>query len=118
MGSILAGITIVFAIAWCVTALLYRASAALRHLVWTCAFSAALVLAPLRWQVPHHFVATAVPTLTSMAPVTSIAAAPSARGTGLDWPDDCAGCLDYRHDDPAVETPGQCDSVARGRARR
>ena len=85
MASILAGITIVFAIAWCLTALLYRASAALRHMVWTCAFGAALVLAPLRWQVPHHIVATAIPTLAAIAPVTSVAAAPSARGVSIEW---------------------------------
>ncbi len=85
MVSILAGVTIVFAVGWCLTALLYRASAALRHMVWTCAFGAALVLAPLRWQVPHHIVATAIPTLVAMAPVTVIAAAPSARGTSIEW---------------------------------
>ena len=83
MASILEGITIVFAIAWCVTVLLYRASAALRHLVWTCAFGAALVIAPLRWQVPQHIVAaTALPRLA----VAAIAAPPTARATHLDWP--------------------------------
>ncbi len=82
MASILAGVTIVFTIAWCVTGLLYRASAALRHLVWTCAFGAALVLAPLRWQVPQHMVAT---TLVAV-PVTVIAATPSARAVIIDWP--------------------------------
>jgi TonB family protein len=87
MASILAGVTIVFAIAWCVTALLYQASAALRHLVWTCAFGAALVLAPLRWQVPqHHIVAPAIPTLAAIAPVTAVAVVPSARGANIDWP--------------------------------
>jgi TonB family protein len=85
MASILAGITIVFAIGWCATALLYRASAALRHLVWTCAFGAALVLAPLRWQVPHHMIAPAIPALAVMAPVRVITAAPAARGANIDW---------------------------------
>jgi hypothetical protein len=85
MGSILAGVTIVFAIGWCVTVLLHRASAALRHLVWTCAFGAALVLAPLRWKVPHHIVATAIPAFEAPAPVTAIAATPPARGASLNW---------------------------------
>lgn len=86
MGSILAGVTVVFAIAWCVTAVLYRASAALRHLVWTCAFGAALVLAPLRWQIPQHRIAApAIPALVTIGPVITNAAAPSARGASLDW---------------------------------
>jgi TonB family protein len=85
MVSILAGVTIVFAVGWCVTALLYRASAALRHMVWTCAFGAALVIGPLRWQVPPHIVATTIPTLTAIGPVTSVAAAPSARGVSIDF---------------------------------
>ncbi len=84
MVSILAGVTIVFAIGWRVTALLHRASAALRHMVWTCAFGAALVLAPLRWQVPHHVVAAALPSLVAMTPVTTIAAVPFAQGAGID----------------------------------
>jgi TonB family protein len=87
MASILAGITIVFAIAWCVTALLHRASAALRHLVWTCAFGAALALAPLRWQAPHHIVATAIPVsvMEPLAAGSAVFAAPSGHGTRLDW---------------------------------
>jgi beta-lactamase regulating signal transducer with metallopeptidase domain len=48
MASILAGITVIFALAWCVAGLLHRASASTRHLVWTCAIAAALLLAPLR----------------------------------------------------------------------
>jgi TonB family protein len=86
MVSIVAGITIVFTAAWCVTALLHRASAALRHLVWTCAFGAALLLAPLRWAIPHHIVAPAIPALAAMPPVRAIAAGPSAPGASIEWP--------------------------------
>jgi TonB family protein len=60
---LLAGITIVFALAWCAAGLLRRASAGLRHLVWTCAFAAVLLLAPLRWRVPHRIVAPALPAI-------------------------------------------------------
>src|SRR5579864_2186484 len=85
MASILTGITIIFAIAWCVAALLHQASAGLRHLVWTCAFGAALLLAPLRWQVPHHVVAATIPSLVAIPAVTTAVAAPAARGASLDW---------------------------------
>jgi TonB family protein len=57
MATVLAAITILFAIAWCITGLLYRGSAALRHAVWTGAFGAALVVAPLRWLIPHRVIA-------------------------------------------------------------
>ena len=46
---------------------------------------AALVLAPLRWQAPHHIVATTMPTPAAMSPVNGIAAVPSARRASLDW---------------------------------
>ena len=59
MASILAGITILFAAAWCAAGLLHRASAASRHAVWTCAFAAVLLLAPLRWGLPHHAITPA-----------------------------------------------------------
>jgi TonB family protein len=75
MTAILSGITIVFGVAWFLTALLPRASAALRHLVWTCSFAAVLLLAPLRWWVPHREIAAPLP---AIAATTGAAAARTA----------------------------------------
>jgi TonB family protein len=66
MASILAGITIVFAVAWVLTALLPRASAATRHMIWTCAFIAVLLLAPLRWRAPQRIVGKPLPAITAI----------------------------------------------------
>lgn len=57
MFLVLGAVTIFFAIAWCITGWLPRASAALRHAVWTGAFGAALAVAPLRWLMPHQVMA-------------------------------------------------------------
>lgn len=54
MLSLLAGITVLISIAWLFTVLLRRKSAALRHVVWTCAIAAILLYAPLRWRAPQH----------------------------------------------------------------
>jgi beta-lactamase regulating signal transducer with metallopeptidase domain len=43
----------ILAFAWLVTALMRRASAASRHLVWTCALAAAAILPPLATIAPH-----------------------------------------------------------------
>jgi TonB family protein len=75
MVSILTGITFLFALAWGVTALLRRASAALRHLIWTCAFGAVLLLAPLRWRLPQHAIAPALPAIASVT--TAVSAGPA-----------------------------------------
>ncbi len=71
-----AGITIIFGFAWCLAVLLRRASAALRHLVWTFAFAAVLLLAPLRWRAPHRIVATTIPAITTAT--TVVVARPAA----------------------------------------
>jgi TonB family protein len=72
MPSVLVGVTIVFALALCAAALLFRASAASRHLVWTCAFGAVLLLPPLRWRLPQRAIAqTVVPAIASTATVTA-----------------------------------------------
>jgi TonB family protein len=60
MAIVVCAITIIFAMAWCITGLLHRTSAALRHSVWTAAFGAALAVAPLRRLIPHPVIA-AVP---------------------------------------------------------
>jgi TonB family protein len=64
MSSILVGVTILFVLAWCAAGLLHRASAASRHVVWTCAFAAVLLLAPLRWRLPHRAIAPAAPAVS------------------------------------------------------
>jgi len=80
MEYVLAGVTILFALAWCAAALLHRASAALRHVVWTCALAAALLLAPLRWRLPHRAVLPPLSTVTAL----TVAATPRASSPGND----------------------------------
>jgi TonB family protein len=83
MITLLTSITIIFAAVWALTALLGRASAATRHMIWTCAFAAVLLLAPLRWRAPHRVIATTtippIPVIVS----TTVAAAPSPRPIDL-----------------------------------
>jgi len=76
MVSILAGITLIFAIAWCVTGLLHRASASSRHIVWTCAIAAALLLAPLRWRLPHRTIASPLPVVLTTATIVATPSSP------------------------------------------
>ncbi len=76
MASVLAGITVIFALAWCAASLLHRASASARHLVWTCAIAAALLLAPLRWRVPHRTIASPLPVV--LATTATVVATPSS----------------------------------------
>jgi TonB family protein len=61
MVSILAGITILLLAAWLITFSLRRSSAAIRHMIWTCAMGAALLYAPVRWFVPQHAIAQPFP---------------------------------------------------------
>jgi TonB family protein len=77
MAPVLAGITIVLALAWGGAALSYGASAAGRHIIWTCALAAVLLLAPLRWRMPQRTVAPVFTanTLTTAA-VTAVIATP------------------------------------------
>lgn len=79
----LTGITIIFVIAWCLTVLLRRASAALRHAVWTCAFAAVLLLAPLRWRAPHRIIAPPLPAILAIADTATVAA-PAPRHSRVD----------------------------------
>lgn len=72
----ISGITILFLIALCVTSLLTHASAALRHGIWTCAFAAVLLLAPLRWRMPQHTVVTQSVTVAAVPVTASTAAVP------------------------------------------
>jgi len=69
MTSVLFGITLVLTVAFAATAAMRRASAASRHVVWTCAFAAVLLLAPLRWRLPHRVYTAALPVV---APATTV----------------------------------------------
>jgi TonB family protein len=80
MASILVGVTILFCIAWCATSLLPRASAASRHVIWTCTFAAVLLLAPVRWRAPHRAIAPALPAIAA----TTVVVTPSTGGAAID----------------------------------
>lgn len=79
MGTAIAGITVLLLAAWLMTAAMGKSSAALRHVVWTCAIAATLLFAPLHRLAPRH-------TMTRPIPVTIAAAAvvvnSAAVGTG------------------------------------
>ena len=70
MLAVLAGVTLVLTFAFAITTAMRSASAAARHVVWTCAISAVLLIAPLRWRVPQRVYAPILPTVTT-APVFS-----------------------------------------------
>lgn len=75
MPTLLIGITILLMAAYCVTTALHRRSAALRHVVWTCAIFATLLFAPLRWRAPERIInqplpVVFTPTVTVSAPAT------------------------------------------------
>jgi TonB family protein len=81
MASILVGVTIIFALAWCAAILMHRASASSRHLVWTCAIAAVLLLAPLRWRLPHRTIASPLPVVLTTAPSVAAPASPTPART-------------------------------------
>jgi beta-lactamase regulating signal transducer with metallopeptidase domain len=61
MAGVLGGITILLLAAYCLTLALRRNSAAVRHVVWTCAIIATLLFAPLRWIAPQRMVNGTLP---------------------------------------------------------
>jgi TonB family protein len=77
MVPILIGVTVIFAIAWCATSLLHRVSAASRHVIWTCAFAAVLLLAPMRWGLPHRALTASSPAITTSSQVAAPRHAPA-----------------------------------------
>ena len=81
---VVAGITMLFAVAWFITALLHRASAALRHMIWTCAFAGVLLLAPLRWRAPHRVIAPAIPAIPVLTTAAAVAPAPGGARHSVD----------------------------------
>lgn len=70
MVSIFAGITILLSLAYLLTMVLRRSSAALRHAVWTCAIAATLLYAPLRWRTPQHVITRPMPAVLASVVVT------------------------------------------------
>jgi TonB family protein len=70
MASVLTGITILLSIAWLLTAALRRSSAALRHVIWTCAIAAVLLYAPLRWRAPQRVITQPLPAIFTPVVVT------------------------------------------------
>src|SRR5580698_991950 len=63
MTSVLAGITVLLIAAYCATTALRRSSAALRHVIWTCAIGATLLYAPLRWRAPQRVIHQTLPSV-------------------------------------------------------
>ena len=68
MTSVLIAVTFVLTIAFAVSAVMRRASAASRHVVWTCAFASVLLVAPLRWRLPQRVYTSTLPVVAT-APV-------------------------------------------------
>jgi hypothetical protein len=81
MTPVLVGITILLAAAYCVTAVLRRGSAALRHVVWTCAIGGTLLFAPLRWRAPQRVITQPLPLV--FTPTVSVGAARTNDGLTL-----------------------------------
>jgi TonB family protein len=67
MTSILIGITVLLGAAWVVTGSLRHRSAALRHVIWTCAIGATLLFAPLRWRAPQRVIDQRMPVVFTPA---------------------------------------------------
>lgn len=82
---LLAGITVILALAWCITSLLDRASASFRHMIWTCALAAVLLLAPIRWRLPHRVIAPKISVIATPATQTTVSAAPVPKGSSIDF---------------------------------
>ncbi len=70
MASILIAITILLGAAYCATAVLRGSSAALRHVIWTCAIAATLLFAPLRWRAPQRVINRSLPAV--FTPVVTV----------------------------------------------
>jgi len=73
MAPVLIGITILLIAACCADVLLRHRSAALRHVIWTCAIAATLLYAPLRWRAPQRVIHQALPVV--FTPTINVSAA-------------------------------------------
>jgi TonB family protein len=56
MVTVLLGATLLLLTAWLITCALWRSSAAIRHVIWTCAIAATLFSVPLHWCVPQRVI--------------------------------------------------------------
>jgi TonB family protein len=83
MLSLLVGITLLISAAVLVTALLQRASAALRHVIWTCTIAAILLYAPLRWRAPQRIVVSQLLAVSTPAIFTQEVATPAVVVEGV-----------------------------------
>jgi TonB family protein len=81
MTSILAGITVILLGAYGAASVLRRSSAALRHVIWTCAIAATVLLAPLRWRAPQRVITRPLPVVLRSA--VSVSGAGTAQSPGL-----------------------------------
>jgi TonB family protein len=73
MTYILIGITVLLLAAYGAAIVLRRRSAALRHVVWTCAIVATLIFAPLRWRAPRRVINQPIPAVFTPTVVVSAA---------------------------------------------
>jgi TonB family protein len=69
MLTIIAGVTILLLAAWLVAAVLRKSSAALRHVVWTCAIGATLLYPPVHWWASQRVITRPIPVLLEPARV-------------------------------------------------
>ena len=75
------GITILLIAAYCMTEMLRRNSAALRHVVWTCAIIATLLFALLRWRAPQRVINQPLPVI--LTPTLTVNEVPSGNALSL-----------------------------------
>ncbi len=76
MVTVLADITVLVLAAWLITAAMRKSSAALRHVVWTCAIGATLLFAPVHWMAPQRTIGHPLPVVVEPARVVVSAASP------------------------------------------
>lgn len=69
MVTILAGITALLLAAWLIALAMRAASAALRHMVWTCAIGATLLFAPIHRLAPQRTISRPLPVVIEPARV-------------------------------------------------
>lgn len=77
MLTVFAGITVLLFAAWLISAVMRNSSAALRHVVWTCAFAATLLFAPVHRIAPQRTLSRPLPVTIEPATVV-VSSAPAA----------------------------------------
>lgn len=69
MVTVLTGTTFILLAAWLITTAMRKSSAALRHVVWTCAIGATLLYAPVHWIAPQRPIGQPFPVVIEPARV-------------------------------------------------